>query len=75
MWWDKDLAARLQEMSIIQKMNKRYVDDINMVIQVAPDGLRYRNAQIFKDEGAVEEDKGISEDERTITFILRLSLK
>ena len=30
MWWDKDLATRLQEMSIIQKMNKRYVDDISM---------------------------------------------
>lgn len=67
MWWDKELATRLQEMSVIQKMNKRYVDDINMAIQVAPDGLRYRNVQIFKDEGAVGEDKGISEDERTMT--------
>lgn len=53
----EDVATRPQEMSIIQKMNKRYVDDINMATQAAPDGLRYRNVQIFKDEGAVEEDK------------------
>lgn len=35
-----------------------------MAIQVAPAGLRHRNVQIFKDEGAMDQYKGISENER-----------
>ena len=31
-WWDKEFAARLDEMAIVVRMNKRYVDDINMAI-------------------------------------------
>ena len=31
-WWDKEFSARLDEMAIVVKINKRYVDDINMAI-------------------------------------------
>jgi len=31
-----------------------------------------RNVQIFTDEGAVEEDKEISEDERTVTLVKQI---
>jgi len=56
-------------MSIFQKMNERYVDEINMPIQAAPGGSRNKNGQILKDETAVEEDERISEDERTMTLV------
>ena len=29
-WWVKEFAARLDEMAIVVRMNKCYVDDINM---------------------------------------------
>lgn len=77
MWWDKELATRLQEMSIIQKMNKRYVDAMNMAIQATPAGLRYKNRQIFKDESAVEEDERISFkplSQGSVTFCLGASM-
>ena len=31
-WWDKEFVARLDEMAIIMRMTKWYVDDINMAI-------------------------------------------
>ena len=41
-WWDKEFAARLDEMSIVVRMNKRYVD-----VQATPPGMRYKNGQTY----------------------------
>lgn len=35
-WLEKEFALRLDEMAIIVRINKRYVDDINMAIQATP---------------------------------------
>ena len=32
-WWDNEFAARLCKMGIVMRMNKRYVDDINLAVQ------------------------------------------
>jgi len=47
-WWDKEFAARLDEMSIVVRMNKRYVDDINLTVQSTPPGMRYKNGQSYR---------------------------
>ena len=65
-WWDKEFSARLDEMAIIMKMNKRYVDDINMAIQATPLGMRYKDGKTHVDERSVAEDEGTSDDERTM---------
>ena len=44
-WWGKEFAARLDEMAIVAKMNKRYVDDINTAIQATPVGMRYKDVR------------------------------
>ena len=62
-WWDKEFAARLDEMAIVVKMNKRYVDDINMAIQATPVGMRYKDGKTHVDEISVVEDEGICNDE------------
>ena len=41
-WWDKEFAAKLDEMSIVVRMNKRYVD-----VQATPPGMRYKNGQTY----------------------------
>ena len=71
-WWDKEFAARLDEMAIIMKMNTRYVDDINMAIQATPLGMRYKDGKTHVDERSVAEDEGISDDERTMTLIKQI---
>ena len=55
-WWDNEFAARLCKMKIAVRMNKRYVDDINLALQAAPPGTRYRNGETYVDESAVDED-------------------
>ena len=48
-WWDKEFAARLDEMSIVVRMNKRYaVDDINLAVQSTPPGMRFKNGQTYR---------------------------
>ena len=54
------------------KMNKRYVDDINMVVQATPVGMRYKDRKTHMDERSVAEDQGISDDERTMTLIKQI---
>ena len=45
-WWDQEFASRLKEVGIVQTMNKRYVDDINIAVQATVPGLRYRDGQL-----------------------------
>ena len=71
-WWDKEFAARLDEMSVVVRMNKRYVDDINLAVQATPPGLRYKNGQTYVDESSVTEDGRVGSDERTMAFIKRV---
>jgi len=68
-WLDKEFAARLDEMSIVVRMNKRYVDDINLAVQATPPGIRYKNGQTYVDESSVTENGRVSSDERTMAFI------
>ena len=32
-WWDGEFARRLEILGIVQRMNERYVDDINMAVE------------------------------------------
>ena len=59
-------------MAIVVKMNKRYVDDTNMAIQATPLGMRHKDGKPHVDEISVAEDKGICDDERTITLIKQI---
>ena len=49
-WWDNEFAARLFKMGIVMRMNKRYVDDINLAIQAIPTGTKYKNGETYVDE-------------------------
>ena len=68
-WWDKEFAARLDEMSVAVRMNKRYVDDINLAVQATPPGMRYKNGQTYVDESSITEAGRVSSDERTMALI------
>ena len=56
-------------MPIVVRMNKRYVDDINLAVQAIPPGMRYKNGQTYVDESSVTEDGRVNSDERTMALI------
>lgn len=68
-WWDREFACKLKDVGIIQKMNLRYVDDINVAAKATVPGLRYVEGQIIMDTTKVEEDKKRASDERTMELI------
>ena len=63
-WWDKEFAARLDKMSIVVRMNKRYVN-----VQATPPGMRYKNGQTYVDESSITEAGRVSSDERTMALV------
>ena len=38
-WWDREFARKLKEVGIEQRMNQRYVDDINIAAKATVPGL------------------------------------
>ena len=51
-----EFAARLDEMAIVMKMNKRYVDDIKVAVQSTPLAMTCKDGQTFVDESYASED-------------------
>ncbi|KAL9976409.1 hypothetical protein ACROYT_G013708 [Oculina patagonica] len=68
-WWDREFACRLKVVGIVQKMNLRYVDDINVAAKATVPGLRYVEGKIVMDTTKVEEDEKRTSDERTMELI------
>ena len=68
-WWDREFTCKLKEIGIIQKMNLRYVDDINVAAKATVPRMRYAGGKIVIDTTLVEEDKKRAPDERTMELI------
>ena len=69
LWWDGELASRLRTFSIVQKMNERSVDDINIAAEAKRPGLKYRDGQVVMDDTSIEEDEKLALDERRMELI------
>ncbi|KAL9956525.1 hypothetical protein ACROYT_G038011 [Oculina patagonica] len=73
----KDIVKELEEkygershvLVIIQKMNLRYVNDINVAAKATVPGLRYVEGKIIMDTTKVDEDKKRASNERTMELI------
>ena len=59
----------LDELSIVVRMNKRHVDDINLAVHATAPGMRYKNGQTYVHESSITEDGRVSSDERTMALI------
>ena len=46
LWWDRELKTRMENLKIECRMYKRYVDDINMAIEITLPGITYKDNQI-----------------------------
>ena len=68
-WWDRELLKRLTNLGCKIPLYKRYVDDINIIMQKIDPGTKYENENFIYcdtiiDEGGVKED-----DERTMLLV------
>ena len=65
-WWDKQLHTKLMNLGIVQRMYKRYVDDVNTVMNATKPGLRYDGTGLVSSRNSIEEDQTLEADERTM---------
>ena len=68
-WWDQQLKLRLNNLGLFVAMYKRYVDDINISAKGVPLGIRYVNGEMILDQNAIESDRSIPGDKRTVEII------
>ena len=68
-WWDREFARKLKGVGIEQRMNQRYVDDINIAANSTVLGVRYVEGKIIMDTTKVVEDEKRAPDERTMELI------
>eukprot|EP00794_Sanderia_malayensis_P015094 gene15094-16650_t len=71
-WWDRMFTSRLSEFGIIERLCKRYVDDINMAIDKLPAGTRYADGRLFINEMAIKGDLLVAKDKRKMEVIKRV---
>ena len=65
-WWDKQLHTKLMNLGIVQRMYKRYVDDVNTEMNATKPGLRYDGTGLVSSRNSIEEDQTLEADERTM---------
>ena len=68
-WWDRNLISRLANLGIAARMCKRYVDDVNLATEELPLGTRFSNGTLSIDEAAIEEDRHVPGDRRTMDIV------
>ena len=68
-WWDRAFRSRLSDTGILVRLNKRYVDDVNVAADEVPLGTRYENGQLVVKEEEVGSDSLIPSDKRTMEVI------
>ena len=68
LWWDGKLLAKLERLNWRPKMLKRYVDDLNTVVNGVKPGTKYNDAEEKLEivEDKVETDQGKEVDEITM---------
>ena len=68
------VKGKLKDVGIEQRMNQRYVDDINIAAKATVPGLRYVEGNIIMDTTKVVEDKKRAPDKRTIELIRQVRI-
>jgi hypothetical protein len=68
-WWDRRLVKDISESGLNIHMYKRYVDDINIVMEAPDMGARYVNGSVVITEYTKDEDRERENDERCMKFV------
>ena len=64
-WWDRQLERRMGELGL----EKRHVDDVNVIVTETTPGLRFNGIRIVSSEDTIEEDRRVETDERAMRLL------
>ena len=57
-WWDRQFKIKMDENGLRLRMYKRYVDDINVIVNAPRSGLKFVESEdrVIQDEDIVEQE-------------------
>ena len=73
-WWDRQFKIRMDENGLGLRMYKRYVDDINVIVNATRPGLKFVESvgRVVLDESVVEQERAVKADKRCMTLVQKI---
>ena len=68
-WWDRQFENGLK-----LRMYKRYVDDVNVIVNALKAGLKFVESEgkVVQDKGVAEKERDIKVDKRCMTLVQKI---
>lgn len=68
-WWDGQFLRKMEENGLRLRMYRRFVDDIDVIINGAKAGLRYVEGKVTKDGNVIELGQDVEADKRSMLLV------
>lgn len=68
-WWDGQFLRKMEENGLRLSMYRRFVDDIDVIINGAKAGLRYVEGKVTKDGNVIELGQDVEADKRSMLLV------
>ena len=72
--WDRQFRTKMDENGLRLRMYKRYVDDVNVVINAPRAGLKFVESEgkVIQDESVAEQEQDIKADKRCMALVQKI---
>ena len=71
-WWDREFCSVLNKLAIMNDINVRFKDDLNLLTDIIPWELEYSNGEIRKKEN-ISNVENVSAEEHTIRILNQIA--
>ena len=73
-WWDRQLKIKMDENGLRLRMYKRYVDDINVVVNAPKAGFQFVESEgkVVEDGSAAEQEWDVKADRRCMALVQKI---
>ena len=73
-WWDRQFKIKMDGNGLRLRMYKRYVDDINVVINAPKAGLKFVESEgkVVEDGSAAEQERDVKADRRCMVLVQKI---
>ena len=68
-WWDRQFVKKVEDNGLKLRVYKRYVDDINVIMNAPSSGLRFVDGKVIQDEHVAELEQDVEADRRCMLLV------
>ena len=73
-WWDRQFKIKMDENRLRLRMYKRYVDDINVIVNAPKADLNFDESEgrVVEDGSRAEQERDVSADRRCMVLVQKI---